>query len=219
MDSTLTVSHSEWHVTRNRCRQLICCASLLALLAILSIGCVRSVQPILKDDQVTTDDSLTGRWVDSKGQDSVEVTRSPTDSTYDILYTDKDGKKGLLIGRIGKIGDTLIAEFHPADPAPNATGVYTAHLLPLYSFLIVRQTTPHLVFTTLSPDWMKKYVDDHPNEIATFKPDKDSIVISAGTDELQKFILAHQSDAGALADDAIFVRTGDSTTKPANGGQ
>jgi hypothetical protein len=194
-------------------------AAVLCFLAFFVVGCVRSVQPILKDAQVTTDDSLAGHWVDSEGKDSVDVMRSPIDSTYNILYTEKDGKKAQLIGRLGKIGDLTIAEFHPADPAPDASDIYRAHLLPLYSFLIVQKTGPQLVFTTLAPDWMKKYVDEHPREIDTFKPDKDSIVVTASTDDFQKFLLAHQSDAGAMSDPTTFVRPGDPTSRTIDPGQ
>src|SRR5438045_1127533 len=107
--------------------------SLLAVVVLLLGGCVRTIQPILKDEQVVIDKSLVGKWVSDDGTESVEISPPSEDKAHKVLYTDKDGKKGAFVVRLGKIGEMLIAEVRAEDPAPNAADLYKAHLIPLYS--------------------------------------------------------------------------------------
>jgi len=177
-------------------------------------GCVRTLQPVLKDDQVAPiDKSLLGKWVSAAGDESVDVQLSDKDGTYSALYTDKDGKKGTLLIRMGKVGDLTLAELTPDDPAPSASAIVKYHLVPVYSFLVVRQTGPQFVFATMGEDWLKKYLDQHPNELQTVSRDN-SVIVSSATADIQAFLVRHQKDEGAL-NEASFVRAGDPTTQPA----
>ncbi|MGA2500100.1 MAG: hypothetical protein ABSH20_20370, partial [Tepidisphaeraceae bacterium] len=45
----------------------------VSLLVLLAGGCVRSIQPILTDEQVIVDKSLAGKWVQKDGESSVEI--------------------------------------------------------------------------------------------------------------------------------------------------
>ncbi len=48
--------------------------------------------------------------------------------------------------RLGKIGDMTVADSTTNGPIiPNASDVYAAHLLPLHSFVLIKQTNPTLV--------------------------------------------------------------------------
>src|SRR5207244_2228794 len=83
-------------------------------------------------------------WVTDDGKQSAEIQPAGEDKTYRLAYTDQDGKKAPLIGRLGKVGELTVAEFHADDPAPDSSDVYKVHLLPLYTFLIVHQPPPNL---------------------------------------------------------------------------
>jgi len=193
--------------------------ALMALLAacFYACGCVRSIHPVLNDQQVFTDDSLAGTWVTDDGRQRIDVQKPLADKTYAVLYTDGDQKTGSFQVRLGKVGKLTIAEVKPQDPLPQASDVYKAHLLPLYSLLIVSQTAPQLKVATLSQDWLKKYLQGHPNDLQVVDLDKDSLVVTSSTDDMQKFILQHWQDQGALEEPSILVRPGDATTR--NGGK
>jgi hypothetical protein len=66
----------------------------------------------------------------------------------------------------------------------------------------------------MDPDWLQKYVDAHPAELATYRPDKDTLLITAKTEDFQAFLLRHERDDGAFGDDVAFTRPGDPTTVP-----
>jgi hypothetical protein len=181
---------------------------------LLIAGCVRTTQPVLNDDQLQTDDSTVGRWVSQPGTELLDVRKA--DGKYEATYVDKDGKEAMLDVRYGKIGKLNVAELSAHDPAGDRNDVYKAHLLPLYSFLVVDATKPQLVFRSLSSKWLKEYVTAHPTELAVINANTDNPIVTASTADFQAFLLKHWGDADAVSGDPmIFVRPGDPTTKPA----
>jgi len=193
----------------------------LRLLTIVGVvflvgGCVRSMQPILADDQVLLNNDIVGNWVTDKGDETVVVSAPQgDDKVYKVLYTDKDGKKGAFLCRLGKVGDLLLAELHPDEPAPDATPVYKAHVLSVYSFLLLQQTKPNLVVSVMSQDWLDKYLKDHSGELQTIQWDKDNRIVTASTAAFQAFLLKHVKDDKAMGDPSTFVRPGDPATRSA----
>ena len=188
----------------------------IALLVGMAGGCVRSMQPILKDEQVFTNDKWLGDWVSSDGKTSGVVTAADDQKRYKLLYTDEQGKQANLLVRLGKIGDMTIAESTIDDPAPDASDVYKLHLLPLHSFMLVKDSTQQrLVLRLMDSNWLSKYVDAHPTELATLKVTHEDFVVTASTDDFQAFLIRHAKDDGAYGEDGIFVRPGDPTTAPA----
>lgn len=187
----------------------------IVLLATMVAGCVRTIQPVLKDGQLKLDDSLVGKWVAKDGKESIAIQPpAPNTKTYRILYHDKDGKQAALLGRLGKVGDIMVIELHADNPVPDASTAYKAHLLPVYSFLVVHQTTPDLVVSFMDQDWLKKYLVDHPDELKVI-PNIDDQVVTSSTDELQAFLLRHYKDPGALSEEGVFVRAPKATTHAA----
>lgn len=193
-------------------RLLASCAFLCLLF--LAQGCVRTIQPILNDDQVVEANDLLGKWVTDDGKQFVDVQPGEQPNIYRVLYTDEGGKKGTFVGRMGKVGELRLVELQPEDPMPNASDVYRAHLLKVYSFLLVRQTKPRLVIATMSADWLKKYIDAHPGELQTISPTKDDLIVTSPTADFQLFLLQHWKDDGAFGEPGTLVRPGDPTTRP-----
>jgi uncharacterized protein YcfL len=187
---------------------------LMAISLFMAGGCVRSIQPILKDDQVITNDQLLGNWVSSDGKTSGVVTATDDHKGYKLLYTDEKDKQANLLIRLGKIGDMTIAESSIDDPAPDASDVYKMHLMPLHSFMVVKQvTSQQLILKLMDSDWLSKYVKAHPDELATVRVDDNDVLISATTDDFQAFLLRHAKDDGVFGSDGVFVRPGDPTSR------
>jgi hypothetical protein len=190
-------------------------ALILSLVCLMTGGCVRSVYPILKDDQLISDKSVLGKWVSTAGTESINVQPAEQENTLNVLYTEENGRKANLEARLGKIGDLTIAEFHTADLGTDVSDVYKTHLLPLYSFIVIQQSAPQLVFSMIQSkdDHFKKLVAQHPEELKVLQ--KDESVVTSPTDDFQAFLLRHIKDEGFLSDKVIWVRPGDPTTQPA----
>ena len=185
----------------------------IILLSMLAGGCVRSIHPILKDEQVILDGSVVGKWVSANGNESIEVRAPSEDKIHDVIYTEGEGKKSALKVRLGKVGDLTIAEITAADPAPDAGDIYKSHIMRLYSLLIINETKPSLVISTVAgkEDWLKKYVAQHPGELQLL----DDSIVTSSTEEFQAFILRHIKDEGFVGDKQTFTRPNDAAVKPA----
>jgi hypothetical protein len=189
----------------------------MSVLLMTAVGCVRFTQPILKDEQVSVDvdKDILGKWVTDDGdKEAIEILPPRgDDKNYEVHYKDKEGKEGTFLVRFGKIQNTMVAEIHGGDFAPDSSETYKSHFLPLYSFLIIYQTKPNLIVSSMDSDWLGKYLDAHPNELKLI--DKDSMVVTSSTEDVQKFILKHQGDEKAMGEKGTLVRPGDPTTRAA----
>lgn len=191
----------------------------LLLMSCLVGGCVRTIQPILEDNQVIVDNSLAGKWSAKSDKSFFEVQPADDQKLFKVTYTDKEGKKAPLIARLGKIGEITVAELRADDPAPDSSDVYKAHLLPLYSFLVIRETKPELKFAIMRQDWLKKFLDDHPKDLQTTALDKDNLIVTSSTADFQRFLLRHYQDEGVLKGEGAYIRktgsaTDTNTTQP-----
>jgi hypothetical protein len=190
---------------------------LLLGLAAVFVGCVRSTQPILKDDQVITDDSILGKWVSSDGKDHLEIfPPKPDDKAYEVHFAEADDEADVYQVKLGKVDAILIAQVNAAPP--KGSELYQSHFLPLYSFVFVDQTKPNLVIAPLNTKWLAKYVTDHPGDLQLFAPvkkDDDPIIVTSSTQDWQNFVVKHYKDEGLIDDKTTFVRPGDPTTKTA----
>lgn len=193
---------------------------------LLSIGCVRSINPILKPDQLTYDKVLLGRWVmvDKNGQSDVDVTLQPgAENQYLVIKNSKDTQgKGNMVGHLGKVQDHLIFELTVDPQDITAEGVdkgYADFLLPTYYFMVLdKYSATTAEVRILSIQWLEEYLKAHPDELKVQKitGSSDSFIITSTTEELQAFLLKHMDDPNALSEAIQFVRPGDPSTQPAD---
>lgn len=192
--------------------------SSLALLMLLAAcflgGCVRSIEPILKEDQLIGAENIAGKWTSEDGKDTIEIVTADGTREFKVLFVDAEGKKGRFIGRLGEFDHVTIFEYHADEPDKDLPEHNKSLILPLCSFMVVQQLEPDMIVSTISYDWFKKYVSDHPGELATKKLGNDNYIITASTEDIQKFILAHVNEKGVTNESQTYIRA-KSTTKPA----
>ena len=175
-------------------------------IALLVGGCVRTSQPVLQDDQVFVDNSVLGKWVTKDSPDTIDIQAGEQEKTYRVIYTDKDQKKGVFIGRLGKVGDLQIGELAPEDTAASMNDTYKMHIVRLYSFFLIEQTKPQLQFRSMSAEWLQKYLEAHPMELQVAKVSNDNSFVTSSTAEFQAFLLKHAKDEGAFGDVSVLTR-------------
>lgn len=176
-------------------------------------GCVRSLNPVLEDQQVIAVPDLAGDWVsteDPKG--TAQFT--PDGNAFKLSITDKDGKRGQFDARCGKVGPLTILEVAPAEMETKASDIWQAHLVPSYSFFVLTQTTPELRAKTIKAEWLKDYLAKNPAELRMAEKKGDEGLIAAPTAQLQQFIVKHWPDKEAWADEIVLVRSTKAATRP-----
>jgi hypothetical protein len=186
---------------------------MLVLVSFLAGGCVRSANPVLKDDQVVSNDGLLGKWVSPDGKVSAEL-KAGDNNQYKLTYTNEKGETSPFLVRFGKLGDTMVAEVKADAFTSQSNGEYKSLLMPLYMMVVVEKTSPQLVLSSVSADWLKKYVQANPDELDVTHVGDQDLIVNSSTEEFQAFVLRHIKDHGMLSDDSIFVHPGDPSTQP-----
>jgi hypothetical protein len=186
-------------------------AGLLAV-ALMLVGCVRSLEPVLKPEQAVKIPGIEGKWVSTKGEkQSLDVTA--TDDGYKVVFVNEKGEPGTFSVHFGHVGEMLLADVMPAEP-PDNSGTQAGLMIPVHMAIRVTQTTSQLTVKVMKPDWFKGNLAAHPEEIATVKSD-DEPIITASTEQIQAFLTKHAGDEQAWTEETIFVRDSAPGTNPA----
>ncbi|GEM_PF-3182435 len=185
-------------------------ASLLAV-GLMLMGCVRSLEPVIKPEQAVKVPEVEGKWISAKGdKQSLEVSAS--DDGYKVVFVNEKSEPGTFSVRFGRVGDMLIADVMPAEPSENS-GTQVALMIPVHMAIRVTKTAPQLAVKVMKPDWFKENLAAHPDEIATVKSEHDPI-ISASTEQIQAFLIKHAGDEGAWTEETVYVRDSAPSTNP-----
>jgi hypothetical protein len=193
------------------------CLAMLTLL-LIGTGCVRSVHPFYTDAQLTYDQTVLGNWSDAEAKNGFVIAGDAELKQYSVAYTDKDGKVGHFIVHLAKLNrgqqpPQLLADIFPDDPKLDENDTYTAHLLPLHSFMLVSYNAGEIKLRLMDHDWLDKYLESHPNALKHERIDKDQLILTASTHELQKFVLDNLETKDAFGDSTELRRIGP-TSRP-----
>jgi hypothetical protein len=169
--------------TKTGCWMLI----VLTLLA----GCVPSLNPVFTEGQLVFDPNVLGSWIQAKSENKWEFARRDQTS-YHLVYTDKDGQQGRFIARIANVEGTMYLDLFPEETDGDVSGFYKFHLVPIHTIYRVGGTEPNLELAAIDYKWLDKYLTDHPEAIrfATFNGRN---LITAPTKEVQAFVLEHKA--------------------------
>lgn len=177
----------------------------LLVCVLLVGGCIKSINPVLKDEQVREYPQLAGKWVgsdDSKTQLEVKADGK----RLLVTLVDEDGRTGEYIVRVGVVGDLTIAEFKPADlPEDANVPSQVQQMVPVYSFAVLTEMQPAIRARTFKPDTLPDYGKAHPDELP-MAGRGDSELIVASTEQLQAVILKLWAAESASSDEIVFVR-------------
>jgi len=175
---------------------------LAAALALVACG-TGSVAPFLGERDVAFDARLVGTWKSAEGDETAEITADG--SAYEIAYTDSQGRSGRFDAVLGRIGDLLVLDIVPSDPASEASESYRALLLPLHGALFVDSIEPELRVRLLDGDALEKYLERRPRALEHRKVG-DTVVLTASTAELQRFLRRYARRDDAFDDPGVWRR-------------
>ena len=190
--------------------------SLLLAWLLLTSGCVRSLHPYYTEAQLVFDPSLNGTWSDAEKKSTFAVTGDAEHKLYEVLYTDVEKNKiGHFKVHLAMVQAQLIADIAPADPQLEDSDEYKAHLVPVHSFMLVSYDAQAIRLRSMSFEWFKKYIHEHPDSIEheLIEGSDDNIILTAPPDHLQAFILKNLTTEGAYGETAEFRRIS-ATTRP-----
>jgi hypothetical protein len=186
---------------------------IVVAVAVALCGCIPSVWPFYRPADIITDDRLPGEWHAKAGDADPRIWNfeKGEDKDYKLTLTDKDGKTGVFTARLFKIKQEMFLDLQAADCeyAPTQSGWVGITMYPGHFLVRVKLLAPNLQLALFDIDWLGKYLEEHPKGIAHHKDgeaEHGRTILTAETEELQSFVLAHLGDGELFAKPGEFAR-------------
>jgi hypothetical protein len=173
-------------------RNLIACAAVAALFT----ACVPSVNPFYTEKDVVFDPRLIGVWGDPDDADESWRFEVATNKTYRLIVSEERSKRGEFAAHLFKLNGHTFLDVTPteAELREDQAAMVGAALIPGHLILRVRGIEPELKLDFVDWDWLGDYLEKNPKALKHRVTATDSIVLTAETRELQKFVLKHLKD-------------------------
>jgi hypothetical protein len=179
--------------------------SLIATLgaAALLCSCIPSVNPFYTEKDVVFDARLLGEWQKKDKSDNPEIWKfeGTTNKTYTLTITDQKGRQGQFNAHLFQLKQEHFLDLIPDDCkyATNQADLVAASMYPGHLLVRASQFEPGLKLAFFDFDWLQKYLEKNPKALAHHR-EGDRLVLTAGTRDLQKFVLKH------LGKDELFEK-------------
>ncbi|MGD8501181.1 MAG: hypothetical protein PVJ86_11070 [Phycisphaerales bacterium] len=159
------------------------------LLAALLGGCIPSLYPLYTDETLIFDERLIGRWV---GEEETWQFSKAGEKEYEARVLQED-KEACFEAHLVKLGGMMYLDIFPAsnETLESLPEIYRAHLLPAHTFMRVDQIEPDLQLRWVNAG---ELLEKDPNLLKHEKIDDDRIVLTASTEDIQKFVVEHAND-------------------------
>lgn len=185
--------------------------TIATLVACLLAGCVPSLHPWYADKDVTFEEKLLGVWNQEK-EDNLWIFEKGDEQSkgyrLTIVSEDKEKDPALLEAHLFKINGKSYLDMFPAGNSfDNANDFFKLHITGLHQLLRIDSIQPTVQFRMLNPDTTGKMLKEKPDLIAHENPaDTESVLLTASTEKLQKFIAEHTDDEEFYGEANALIR-------------
>jgi hypothetical protein len=178
---------------------------LFGSVAVLLAGCIPSINPFYTEKDLVFEPKLLGEWQAKNDEDQPEQWRfeKREDKAYKLTVTEEKTKTGEFSAHLFKLGPEYFLDLVPSkcDYAATQAFLVGCAMFPGHLLVRVAQFEPELKLAAFDFDWLKGYLEEHPNALAHYQ-ESDVMILTATTADLQHFALAH------LAPGQLFAKAG-----------
>lgn len=173
-------------------------------------GCiVKSVHQFYKESDVIYRKELEGNWTDQDGN-GWQIHQNPfKQNAYELHYS-KNGREVSLIGHLFKLNGNQYFDMMSTEDNSEDIPVFDLHIVPTHSIARVATLNDHEVsIKWFNEEWLRKMfvenrikishelvMDENPQST-----DDGFYLLTASTEELQKFVIKYGDDEDAYDDD------------------
>jgi len=180
-----------------------------------------SVHPLYKLEDAIYLPELEGSWTCSRGSDTNFTIKRNDERSYLIESQNSIGGRSESIAVLLELGGELFLDVFPSDQSAHLASGQSVYAWPIsvHYFYRILQIEPTLVVTTLDPYWLRQLHEKDPASIGFLSvtdpddgPAPDDVInnlasdnfdlLTASTDELQQFVIAHLDTPEAWYDPA-----------------
>jgi len=161
--------------------------TLFYLAALIVGGCIPSLHPLYTDQTLIFDEALIGKWIgrDNSGDEIWQFSKAG-EKEYELRIV-KDEKEARFEAHLLELEGKMYLDLYPGEnqSMENLNDYYKMHLISAHTFMKVDLTEPNLKL-----NWfMQKLLEDDPNLLPHETVNKDQIILTASTEELQGFVI------------------------------
>lgn len=182
-------------------------------LALIASGClIKSLQPFYKESDVIFDPSILGTWMDHDSVKwNIEQFKTPDllggselKNFYLIRFNIEGEENTQFNVHLFKLNGQLYADFLPINI--KVTELTGYHIVPAHSIAKIDLWPDSISLKWFNETWLNSLFDnkivDIDREIIKGDSDDEGYVLTASTDELQKFIIKYGNDPNAFRDNS-----------------
>lgn len=173
-----------------------------ALIAMLS-GCIPSLNPLYTDKDLIFKSELIGTWTAIKSKETWTFEKK-SDKKYKLIHSEKNNQ-ATFEAHLVKIGDFLFLDIYPGD-FKSDNYLYQAHLYPVHTFSKIKIESDKLTIVMFDPSWLEEGIEKKQIDVEHVKPSGGTILLTASTENLQKFVLQHANNENAFQDALILKK-------------
>jgi len=180
-------------------------AILIFLVTFVLQGCIPSVHPLYSEDDIVFNADILGAWIES-GNKTEWVFEASGKNSY-IVRINERGKLSDLIVHLVKLEERYFFDFYPDenDHIDDMNGYLSIQFIPIHTFAKVEITNDSIEIYRFDPNWLEEILKDDPSLIK-HEISKEYILLTASTQELQRFILDYAEVREAYLDKAVLYR-------------
>jgi hypothetical protein len=180
-------------------RRAAACFALVALITLISCAPVLSLHPWYTDKDVVFEPGLLGTWIDPTGDSTTVVFAKLNDKAYEVTLWDPSKKVSTaqsFEAHLVKLGDHLfldaVQDGIKVEGDDVAVLAVSGHMFGRVAF-----AGDSLKLSFFDDEWVQKSLKAGTISIRHEDLDSGDIVLTATTQELQKFALDHVNDDNA----------------------
>ncbi len=158
-------------------------------------GCVRSLHPLYTDADLVFERSLLGTWAEEQNIMDSWIFQKEGENFYSLIHIEKNSP-AKFEAHLVRLGKFLFLDIFPDQP-DTKNEFYKLHLIPAHTFSRVWIERDVIRLAMLDNDWLRDMIKQNSVSIAHERVE-DGVILTAPTEELQKFVVAYANDSLAF---------------------
>ena len=201
--------------------------SIMLLLAFILPGCVFSLYPLYTENDLVYDSKLEGVWATPGSEDSwkfenlLQHEMAPyknkadgekegsikktfiNKKTYLLTYTE-NGEAREMQANLARLDDNLFLDIFPEE-LKLKNSFFESQYVPVHTYAKVKQTANGFELDFFDTDFLNKLLEQNTIRIK-YESFKDYKIITASTDELQKFVKKYADNPKLFGSPVVLTK-------------
>lgn len=179
--------------------------ALILVICTLLAGCfIESLNPLYTNETIVFDSDLIGTWYSAEDDDEEWTFEKANENEYTLIgkFNGGEEKEAKFEAYLVQLGNHLYLDIYPEelDQIPD---IYREHLIPVHTFLRFRHDKDFLITESIDYDLFKDLASREESPISFIKLE-DRLLLTASTEELQKFFIENERAEIFQSPDTLF---------------